>query len=259
MDTLMKYHKRKQQASIRYFLMSAAVTGLAVALMLLLPIPQSLFIVHILTGIGSAVLSLVFAAGIALNTWRISGFKKPKRQHVSRWSNGYALAEEQDIQLLEGMAAYGYALVRFTNYGFYKFEMAKPEECSYSLDYSDITPTGEDFGQYKAIFEAGGWQYVCSYHTDHWFRAPKGTTPIYTDKAGMEQKCATMRQSLAWATVIHGVAAALAFAASNFISHSTVSYIFWLTGWVLVGLSCVVGYGTVMHHRHVLKFRDAQR
>ena len=39
-----------------------------------------------------------------------------------------------------------------------------------------------DLDEYLSIFESSDWKYICSYEGYHFFKASKGTKPIYTDK-----------------------------------------------------------------------------
>lgn len=52
------------------------------------------------------------------------------------------------------------------------------------------------------MFEASGWELRCSYYDMHFFTAPPGTTPIYTDKESHLHKYKTQRiQSFRWSII----------------------------------------------------------
>ena len=129
------------------------------------------------------------------------------KKYRYKFGNGLAHLENKDVQMMEDMAAEGYFLVKVGNLGFYKFEKAEGEICSYSIDFSDIKVNSQEFPQYKEIFEAGGWEYRCSCDSIHYFKAPKGTTPIYTDNASMAEKYETMRKWCVSFVVAGGIAA----------------------------------------------------
>jgi len=119
--------------------------------------------------------------------------KSPK--YIYLLSIGLALSENKDIEMCEKMALDGYILVSTNRFGFYKFEAMQAEECDYAVDYSGIERKADDFEEYVKIFESGGWNYVCSSVTFHWFKAPTHTTPIYTDNTGLIQKYEKMHEA----------------------------------------------------------------
>jgi len=131
------------------------------------------------------------------------------KKYRYKFGNGLAHLESKDIRMLEDMAAEGYAFIKVNTLGFYKFERAEPEVCSYSVDFTDINPKCEAFPQYKEMFEASGWEYRCSADTIHYFKAPKGTIPIYTDPASMAEKYERMRKFCVKIVVVCAIIAAI--------------------------------------------------
>lgn len=101
---------------------------------------------------------------------------------------GLAFSENKDVRMMENMARKGYRPVGLNILGFYKFEKALSEDVSYSADYSTIASCSSDFEDYKEIFKSAGWEHVLCIGTCHWFKAPKGTIPIYTDKRNESEK-----------------------------------------------------------------------
>ena len=93
-------------------------------------------------------------------------------------SGGLLLSEEKDMIKLSKLAKEGWILESFEKLS-YKLRKDEPEEIEYSIDYNE---NKDDFDEYLSLFESSNWNYVCSYEGWHFFKAPKGTNPIYTDK-----------------------------------------------------------------------------
>ncbi|MCL2580448.1 MAG: DUF2812 domain-containing protein [Oscillospiraceae bacterium] len=157
--------------------------------------------------------SLVLGAAFGLGGWslacvihylrRVWMFKNARRPtQLCELGHGLGFSEAKDMEMCEAMAANGYALVKVNSLGYYKFERAHPAAMTYSADYSDLKRKSEGFSEYIDIFQSGGWEYVYSQDTIHWFRAPKGTTPIYTDSASIIQKHKKMRKIMVLGTLI---------------------------------------------------------
>jgi len=101
---------------------------------------------------------------------------------------GLTFSEKKDVQMMEKMARKGYRPVALNILGFYKFEKTQIEEVIYSADYSTIDSCSCEFDDYIEIFKSAGWQHVLCVGTCHWFKAPIGTIPIYTDKRNEAEK-----------------------------------------------------------------------
>ncbi|MCL2322060.1 MAG: DUF2812 domain-containing protein [Oscillospiraceae bacterium] len=119
-----------------------------------------------------------------------------------KFGYGYAFLEKKDIELFEKMALKGYMLVGANVFGFYKFIPSKPEEVSFSVDFTNINRKDDEFEYYIEIFKSSGWNYIFSANKIHFFKAPKGTTPIYTDKSSESVKYMNMVRTLILYTVI---------------------------------------------------------
>lgn len=120
---------------------------------------------------------------------------------INRVGTGLAFSENKDVRMMEDMAKRGYRPVGLTILGLYKFEKAQPEEVSYSADYSTVISCSDEFEDYVAIFESAGWEHVLSVGTCHWFKAPVGTVPIYTDKHNEAEKYKNLRRHMGLALV----------------------------------------------------------
>ena len=175
-----------------------------------------------------------------------------------KFGNGLAFDEDKDILMLEEMSAEGYTLVGINCSGYYKFEKAQPEDCIYSVDYTDLKPKGEEFNQYKEIFESSGWKYVCSYDTFHYFKAPKGTTSIYTDNATLILKHETMRR-FSIHTVLGCILAAVVFFAVAVISPYKILSLLLLTlGVMAAGIAIVMTGGVSLNSWRISQLREPQ-
>jgi len=131
------------------------------------------------------------------------------RKYKYKFGNGLAHSESKDIKMMEDMATKGYTLEKVSKWGYYKFRAAIVEECAYAIDFSDIEAKDEGFRQYIEIFSAGGWKYVTSLENLHYFKAPTGTKPIYTDGVSMAEKYEKMREMSMWWVIVTGIFAAV--------------------------------------------------
>lgn len=116
-------------------------------------------------------------------------------------SGGIAFSEKKDLKILKKYAAKGWIAKRYKAMG-YELEKGEPEIIDYSIDVRRLAP--EDEEEYFAMFEFAGWQHVCSSYDTHLFKAPVGTTPIYSDTTSKSEKLLRLRKSImpaTWLTV----------------------------------------------------------
>ena len=99
-----------------------------------------------------------------------------------RFGNGLAFSEEKDLKMMEDMAKKGFTPIGANSFGFYKFAPSSAEDVDYSMDIFQTRTDLEVFEEYREIFKSGGWEHVFSIDSMHFFKAKKGTTPIYTDR-----------------------------------------------------------------------------
>jgi len=120
------------------------------------------------------------------------------KKYKYRFGNGLGdfKGEHLDIKMLEEFAALGYHPIKVSNWGYYKFKFEKSEVCSYSIDVVEIKKDSTEFENYKAFFASAGWEYVLSYYDFHYFKAPKGTNPIYSDTKSATAKYENISKSL---------------------------------------------------------------
>lgn len=84
------------------------------------------------------------------------------------------------------MAKKGWLFYSFSNLG-YKFKRGEPSDLIYCMD--TLRVKGEDKEQYFGLFEESGWTHVSSVGDSiHFFLAPVGTKPIYTDRSTLIEK-----------------------------------------------------------------------
>ncbi|MBT2624861.1 DUF2812 domain-containing protein [Bacillus sp. ISL-32] len=107
------------------------------------------------------------------------------KQKKYMMSEGLAFSEEKDMKKLSDMASKGWMLDSFAFMG-YKLRKAAPQNVTYSIDYRDIGE--ESLAEYTEMFEAAGWERVCSSQGMHIFSAEPGTSPIYSDQSTMREK-----------------------------------------------------------------------
>jgi Protein of unknown function (DUF2812). len=110
------------------------------------------------------------------------------RKYKYRAGVGLIFSEKKDVMMMEDMAHKGYRPIGVNIFGFYKFEKTQPETVSYTADFSTISSCSDEFEDYKEIFKSAGWEHVLCVGTCHWFKAAKGTVPIYTDKCNEVEK-----------------------------------------------------------------------
>lgn len=93
-------------------------------------------------------------------------------------SRGLAFKEDKDMQKLSDLAKEGWILDSFKYLSYY-LKKSEPQDLIYCYDFNNDK---EDLQSYFQIFEDSGWELVCSYDSYHFFKAPSGTVPIYTDE-----------------------------------------------------------------------------
>lgn len=94
-------------------------------------------------------------------------------------SAGLAFAEKKEMNKLSKLAEKGWILDSFAFLG-YSLRKDEPQKLIYAVDYHDVAKGDQD--EYYQMFEAGGWNPVCSKANIHIFSAKPGTKPIYSDQ-----------------------------------------------------------------------------
>ena len=171
--------------------------------------------------------------------------------------NGLAFSEEKDTKMCESFASKGYKLVKVTSFGFYKFEPSQPEEVSFAVDYTNKVLKNEELKEYIQIFESSGWSYVCSLETVHYFKAQKGTVPIYTDDSTKLHKLKMLRkislQCLLIGIAFIAVGSALSIAIPLYFDFY--HPIFGATIGFGIGLASCMLYGLIIHTTRIAKIQ----
>ncbi|MEC1791036.1 DUF2812 domain-containing protein [Bacillus vallismortis] len=142
------------------------------------------------------------------------------KQKKYMMSDGLAFSEEKDMKKLSDMASKGWVLDSFAFMG-YKLRKAEPRKLIYSIDYHDVGE--ESLAEYTEMFEAAGWERVCSFHGMHIFSAEPGTSPIYSDQSTMREKYKRNEKD------VRNVACTLSFLTLLSI---TLPYVTGLSNWV---------------------------
>jgi hypothetical protein len=66
---------------------------------------------------------------------------------------------DEEEKYLNGMAAQGYILKKYSIFGFYHFENGKPQNLNYKIDYRTFK-NKEEYDNYITLFEDAGWKHV---------------------------------------------------------------------------------------------------
>lgn len=182
-------------------------------------------------------------------------------RYIWKLGNGLAFSENKDMKMLEQMQAEGYSLCCVNRAGFYKFELSQPEEASYSVDYLHAKPGSEEYAGYIEIFESAGWEHVCSSGDYmHWFKAPKGTTPIYTDNDSLLTKYQKMRKISVWCVVGGGLASILFFALASLFFYPapfTPFIVFMTAGGAAGGFALAMSAGALLNHARISRLKKS--
>ena len=91
---------------------------------------------------------------------------------------GLAFDEDRVLKKMSSLAKEGWILKEMTVFK-YKLERGEAKELIYSMDYRELKGNTEE---YFELFNSSGWRHMCSYGPYHFFSAPNGTVPIYTDR-----------------------------------------------------------------------------
>ncbi|WP_130859457.1 DUF2812 domain-containing protein [Gracilibacillus phocaeensis] len=97
-------------------------------------------------------------------------------------SEGLAFGEEKDMERLSDYAKQGWILTGNQFLG-YRLRKGEPQDLIYSVD------TQQDADEdYFLIFKEAGWTHLYSMGDIHYFSAPSGTKPIYSDKDSLRER-----------------------------------------------------------------------
>lgn len=123
-------------------------------------------------------------------------------------SGGIAFSEKKDLEVLKKFAAKGWIVKRYKRMG-YELVKQSPELVDYSIDIRNLAD--EDKDEYFAMFEFAGWEHVCSSYDTHLFKAPVGTTPIYSDNVSKADKLLRLRKTITPAAYIAALLALVSY------------------------------------------------
>lgn len=92
---------------------------------------------------------------------------------------GLAFSESQDLAKLKKLAADGWLFDGINMYILaYRLVKGEPQAIDYAIDYQ-LNPDPD----YFSIFKEAGWSHLLSLGEIHYFSAPEGTQPIYSEPA----------------------------------------------------------------------------
>ncbi|SFE74444.1 DUF2812 domain-containing protein [Alteribacillus iranensis] len=109
-------------------------------------------------------------------------------KYVGSW--GLAFAEDFEMRKLAKLAKKGWLLEKIGAFG-YKLRRGEKQHIQYAIDYQ-VHPEEE----YFTYFEEAGWSHVASLGEIHFFTAPEGTIPLYTDHASHIKKYETEKKKM---------------------------------------------------------------
>ena len=99
---------------------------------------------------------------------------------------GLAFDEERTLRKLNSLAKEGWILDKLTLWRGYRLRKGEPQELVYSMDYKKLDERSQK--EYFEMFEMSGWKHICSYQFIHFFAAPHGNIPIYTEMDSHQHK-----------------------------------------------------------------------
>lgn len=166
---------------------------------------------------------------------------------------GLAFDEDKAISKLEKLGMHGWILESFSHGGlFYKLRKSAPIEISYSIDYQKTASS-----EYFDLFKAAGWSHVVTAGNDiHIFSAPKGTTPIYSDKESEADKYMDTRSTLGKGLIVALISTIL-FTILTLVTDENMAlnltFFILLVLSVVITIPCLMTYIGFTHRIHKLK------
>jgi len=250
---LEQYYKDRSRAALFKLLFSAVLVLLFFNLAWYLPrnFERSIF-----TALAAVSVVIFFFESWSVfgNSWRALKFGKSYPPHIYEIGRGLAFFEKQDLKMCENLAARGYMLTSVF-FGVYRFERALPAECDFFIDLAEIKAVDEGFSEYIGRFEQAGWHYLCSNSTLHFFRAPKGSVPIFTDSPSLARKYVKVRSLSIWG-IIAGLFTALGALFMVQIFPPQLSVMFYLLMGIGFGISLTTSVAALLNHRLIVRLNS---
>lgn len=129
---------------------------------------------------------------------------------------GLAFTEEKNMKKLSDLAKEGWILDSFKYLG-YILKKSEPQDIIYCTDYNDDK---NDLESYFQMFEDSNWEHVHSYEMYHFFKAPIGTVPIYTDLNSKSVKYKKVYDQIRKSTIYFVVMAVVAGLIANILENT---------------------------------------
>ncbi|MBK3494235.1 DUF2812 domain-containing protein [Viridibacillus sp. YIM B01967] len=166
-------------------------------------------------------------------------------------SDGLAFSEKRDLKRLQKKSKEGWHLFSFLPMG-YNLQKGEPKELQYSVDYRHLQD-GED-QEYFELFEMAGWNHVCSEVGIHFFVAPMGTQPIYTDVESQIDKVQRLSKNV-YMTAVFFV---LMTVVSYFVSELTTGIVSSIFHYILLAsevftIPCLMMVASLLYRKWVKK------
>ncbi len=92
---------------------------------------------------------------------------------------GLAFSEEKVLKKFSKLASEGWML-KEAKFSKYIFEKSDPDELVFNTDMR-VLETESEKEEYIEMFEVGGWNYICSINSIHYFSSKKGNVSMFTD------------------------------------------------------------------------------
>jgi len=250
---LEQYYKERSRAALMKLLFSAVLVLLFFNLAWYLPrnFERSIF-----TALAAVSVVIFFFESWSVfgNSWRALKLGKSYPPHIYEIGRGLAFFEKQDLQMCENLAAHGYMLTNVF-FGLYRFERAIPVECDFFIDLAEVRAVDEGFPEYISRFEQAGWHYLCSNSTLHFFRAPKGSVPIFTDSPSLSRRYVKVRSLSIWC-IIAGLFTTFGALFMLQIFPPTLGMLFYLLIGIGVGITLTMSVGAIFNHRLIIRLQN---
>ena len=168
--------------------------------------------------------------------------KIAKYKYISNM--GLAFDEERTLRKLNLLAKEGWILDRLTLWRGYRLRKGTPQELVYSMDYKKLDEGSQE--EYFELFEMSGWKHICSYQDIHFFAAPHGNIPIYTDRDSHQHKYRSQKIYCFRLTLMGVIFWAVLFGlAEACLPHITIEAVK-LSIYLLVGITAGVVFSLIM-------------
>ncbi len=157
---------------------------------------------------------------------------------------GLAFDEERTLKKLNSLAKEGWILDKLTLWRGYRLRRGEPQELVYSMDYKKLDERSQK--EYFEMFEMSDWKHIYSYQNIHFFVAPHGNIPIYTEMDSHQHKYRAQRIYCFRLTLIGIIFLAILFGfVEAFLPHISIEAVKFLIH-LLVGITVGCVFSLIM-------------